>query len=129
MTMGCQLKPFNRLIPGWGGPGLCNFVSRALSMLQFLLPFLQLNGEATINLSRHGSSAEGGRHNPLTGASCGAVAYSETMTANRLDPAQERAATASGEIQLVLAGPGFGKTTTLVGRFTHLVEQGIDRRR
>src|SRR5262249_20751577 len=49
------------------------------------------------------------------------------MTANRLDPAQERAATASADIQLVLAGPGSGKTTTLVGRFTHLVEQGIDR--
>jgi DNA helicase II / ATP-dependent DNA helicase PcrA len=47
----------------------------------------------------------------------------------RLDPAQERAATETADIQLVLAGPGSGKTTTLVGRFVHLVRQGIDRRR
>ena len=46
-----------------------------------------------------------------------------------LDPAQERAATGSSDIQLVLAGPGSGKTTTLVGRFVHLVGQGVDRRR
>ena len=46
-----------------------------------------------------------------------------------LDPAQLRAATGTGRIQLVLAGPGSGKTTTLAGRFVHLVRQGIDRRR
>ena len=46
-----------------------------------------------------------------------------------LDPAQHRAATGSADIQLVLAGPGSGKTTTLVGRFAHLVGQGVDRRR
>jgi DNA helicase II / ATP-dependent DNA helicase PcrA len=32
-------------------------------------------------------------------------------------------------IQLILAGPGAGKTTTLAGRFVHLVRQGVDRRR
>src|SRR3982074_1284717 len=46
-----------------------------------------------------------------------------------LDPAQRAAATQAGTIQLVLAGPGSGKTTTLVGRFVHLVRQGGDRRR
>jgi DNA helicase II / ATP-dependent DNA helicase PcrA len=48
---------------------------------------------------------------------------------NALDPAQQRAAHESGRIQLVLAGPGSGKTTTLAGRFVHLVRQGVDRRR
>jgi DNA helicase-2/ATP-dependent DNA helicase PcrA len=48
---------------------------------------------------------------------------------NALDPAQQSAATGSGRIQLVLAGPGAGKTTTLAGRFVHLVRQGVDRRR
>ena len=52
-----------------------------------------------------------------------------TMTANTLDPLQQRAATGTGSIQLVLAGPGSGKTTTLAGRFVHLVRQGVDRRR
>ena len=46
-----------------------------------------------------------------------------------LDPAQRAAATGTGRIQLVLAGPGSGKTTTLTGRFVHLVRQGVDRRR
>jgi ATP-dependent DNA helicase UvrD/PcrA len=46
-----------------------------------------------------------------------------------LDPAQQAAATATASIQLVLAGPGSGKTTTLAGRFVHLVETGVDRRR
>ena len=47
----------------------------------------------------------------------------------RLDPSQHRAATADGRVQLVLAGPGSGKTTTLAARFIHLVRQGVDRRR
>jgi DNA helicase-2/ATP-dependent DNA helicase PcrA len=47
----------------------------------------------------------------------------------RLDPAQHRAATGSEKIQLVLAGPGSGKTMTLAARFIHLVRQGVDRRR
>ena len=45
------------------------------------------------------------------------------------DPLQQRAATGTANIQLVLAGPGSGKTTTLAGRFVHLVRQGVDRRR
>jgi DNA helicase-2/ATP-dependent DNA helicase PcrA len=46
-----------------------------------------------------------------------------------LDRAQQAAAEASGRIQLVLAGPGSGKTTTLTGRFIRLVQGGVDRRR
>lgn len=46
-----------------------------------------------------------------------------------LDPAQLSAATGSGRYQLVLAGPGSGKTTTLAGRFVHLVQNRADRRR
>ena len=51
------------------------------------------------------------------------------MTVDSLDPAQRAAATQAASIQLVLAGPGSGKTTTLVGRFVHLVRDGVDRRR
>jgi DNA helicase-2/ATP-dependent DNA helicase PcrA len=51
------------------------------------------------------------------------------MKVNTLDPGQQNAATGTGSIQLVLAGPGAGKTTTLAGRFVHLVRHGIDRRR
>jgi DNA helicase II / ATP-dependent DNA helicase PcrA len=51
------------------------------------------------------------------------------MSADTLDPAQLAAAAATGSVQLVLAGPGSGKTTTLTGRFVHLVQQGADRRR
>jgi DNA helicase II / ATP-dependent DNA helicase PcrA len=44
----------------------------------------------------------------------------------RLDPAQSAAATGQAPIQLTLAGPGSGKTSTLTGRFVHLVRQGVD---
>ena len=46
-----------------------------------------------------------------------------------LDSSQVRAASCEGAVQLVLAGPGAGKTATLVGRFRHLCESGIDPRR
>jgi len=46
-----------------------------------------------------------------------------------LDPAQQAAAAAAARIQLVLAGPGSGKTTTLTGRFVHLVQRGVDHKR
>ena len=48
--------------------------------------------------------------------------------ARRLDPTQ-RAAAAAAPVQLTLAGPGAGKTTTLAVRFVHLVRQGVDPRR
>src|SRR5262245_9360597 len=48
---------------------------------------------------------------------------------NALDPAQQSAATGTARVQLVLAGPGSGKTTTLAARFVHLVRRGVDRRR
>jgi len=44
----------------------------------------------------------------------------------RLDPAQSAAAKGEGSIQLTLAGPGSGKTSTLTGRFVHLIRQGVD---
>lgn len=46
-----------------------------------------------------------------------------------LDPSQRRAASADHPIQLVLAGPGSGKTSTLVGRFRHLRDGGTDPQR
>ena len=44
----------------------------------------------------------------------------------RLDSAQLAAATDRASIQLTLAGPGSGKTSTLAGRFVHLIRQGVD---
>ena len=44
----------------------------------------------------------------------------------RLDPTQAAAATCAASVQLTLAGPGAGKTSTLTGRFVHLIRQGID---
>ncbi|HIJ62128.1 MAG TPA: ATP-dependent helicase [Rhodospirillaceae bacterium] len=46
-----------------------------------------------------------------------------------LDAAQQAAAASPTAVQLVLAGPGSGKTTTLAARHHHLVRQGIDPRR
>jgi DNA helicase-2/ATP-dependent DNA helicase PcrA len=43
-----------------------------------------------------------------------------------LDPQQSAAATGVAPIQLTLAGPGSGKTSTLTGRFVYLVRQGVD---
>ncbi|MFN3076180.1 MAG: ATP-dependent helicase [Alphaproteobacteria bacterium] len=43
-----------------------------------------------------------------------------------LDPAQAASATCEAARQLTLAGPGAGKTTTLAGRFFHLVRNGVD---
>ena len=45
--------------------------------------------------------------------------------ARRLDPTQRAAATDDAPVQLTLAGPGAGKTTTLAVRFVHLVRQGV----
>jgi len=43
-----------------------------------------------------------------------------------LNPEQERAARHGRGPALVLAGPGTGKTTTLVARFRYLLDQGVD---
>ena len=43
-----------------------------------------------------------------------------------LDPAQAAAAKGTAAVQLTLAGPGSGKTSTLTGRFIHLVGKGVD---
>ena len=45
--------------------------------------------------------------------------------AHPLDPAQTEAATWDGGALLVEAGPGTGKTKTLVGRITHLLAAGV----
>jgi len=47
----------------------------------------------------------------------------------RLDPTQSAAARGQAAIQLTLAGPGSGKTSTLTGRFVHLIRQGVQPRR
>jgi DNA helicase-2/ATP-dependent DNA helicase PcrA len=46
-----------------------------------------------------------------------------------LDASQQAAAAADQAVQLVLAGPGAGKTQTLVGRFKHLADRQVDPRR
>src|ERR1700757_4057415 len=43
-----------------------------------------------------------------------------------LDPTQSAAARGQASVQLTLAGPGSGKTSTLTGRFVHLIRQGVD---
>ena len=43
-----------------------------------------------------------------------------------LDPTQAAAAKSAADIQLTLAGPGAGKTSTLAGRFMYLVSKGAD---
>ena len=51
----------------------------------------------------------------MTSEAHGAVAGEPVPARRRLDASQHRAATSGGHIQLVLAGPGSGKTTTLAG--------------
>lgn len=50
-------------------------------------------------------------------------------TLRYLTPEQERAATAGPGPVLVLAGPGTGKTRTLIARVLHLLNEGISSRR
>ena len=38
---------------------------------------------------------------------------------------QQQAAKVSSKHALILAGPGTGKTTTLVARYEHLIKQGV----
>ena len=38
---------------------------------------------------------------------------------------QQQAAEVSSKHALILAGPGTGKTTTLVARYEHLIKQGV----
>ena len=47
----------------------------------------------------------------------------------RLDPAQAASAKGTAAIQLSLAGPGSGKTSTLTERFVPLIRQGVVPRR
>ena len=42
-----------------------------------------------------------------------------------LNPEQLRAAQQDAKNVLVLAGPGTGKTTALIGRYTHLIKTGV----
>ena len=48
------------------------------------------------------------------------------MSESTLNPEQTAAATHGVGPALVLAGPGTGKTTTLVGRYAHLLRNGVD---
>ena len=43
----------------------------------------------------------------------------------QLNPEQQSAATQNAKNVLVLAGPGTGKTTALIGRYTHLIKSGV----
>ena len=54
-----------------------------------------------------------------------ASASESVVTDSSLDPEQRVAAEAESESVLVLAGPGTGKTTTLVGRYLHLLGRGV----
>ncbi|TAN75442.1 MAG: ATP-dependent helicase [Magnetospirillum sp.] len=54
-----------------------------------------------------------------------AVDHTPVSTESPLDPEQRVAAEAGAASVLVLAGPGTGKTTTLVGRYLHLLERGV----
>src|SRR5215470_2097016 len=47
----------------------------------------------------------------------------------RLDAAQAAAARLDAPVQVTLAGPGSGKTSTLTGRFVYLTRQGVDPQR
>lgn len=49
----------------------------------------------------------------------------DSMTSFLYNEGQQRALCAGPEPVLVLAGPGTGKTRTLIGRITHLLEQGV----
>jgi uncharacterized protein (TIGR00375 family) len=49
--------------------------------------------------------------------------------AHGLNPSQERAALAGPGPVLVLAGPGTGKTRTLIARILHVLDKGTDARR
>ena len=51
------------------------------------------------------------------------------MSRQDLNPEQRAAATHGAGPALVLAGPGTGKTTTLVGRYAHLTDAGVDPER
>jgi DNA helicase II / ATP-dependent DNA helicase PcrA len=70
---------------------------------------------------RAAEGMETGRFLAADPAEIGAVA-----SMRRLDPAQTAAARSDGSIHLTLAGPGSGKTSTLTGRFVHLIRQGVD---
>ena len=59
---------------------------------------------------------------PTPGGACGDDSRAEI----NLDPTQRAAATLRGTPALVQAGPGTGKTGTLVGRACYLVEAGTD---
>ncbi|HCL29050.1 MAG TPA: hypothetical protein DIC52_11500 [Candidatus Latescibacteria bacterium] len=48
------------------------------------------------------------------------------ISESTLNPEQRSAATHGVGPALVLAGPGTGKTTTLVERYVHLLRNGVD---
>ncbi|MGO9459205.1 MAG: UvrD-helicase domain-containing protein [Rhodomicrobium sp.] len=62
---------------------------------------------------------------PRSGAYFLGIRLSQANT-RHLDRAQSAAAKGTAAIQLTLAGPGAGKTSTLTGRFIYLVSKGAD---
>ncbi|MEM8993799.1 MAG: UvrD-helicase domain-containing protein [Acidobacteriota bacterium] len=56
------------------------------------------------------------------------AAAPEVARAPELDPSQKRAAEHAGSPLLLVAGPGTGKTRTLVARIVHLIGRGVDPR-
>ena len=75
-----------------------------------------------------GASALSGPADSLPEASAPSGPLSEASAAS-LNPEQERAVLAGPGPVLVLAGPGTGKTRTLVARALHLLDEGIGARR
>ncbi|NUO79011.1 UvrD-helicase domain-containing protein [candidate division KSB1 bacterium] len=78
--------------------------------------------EATLSSTREAASAESSSSHGVVQSSFPA---DKTSALPLLNPSQQRAVQHSGSHLLIVAGPGTGKTHTLVHRILHIVEQGV----